>query len=47
LLRLWLAIPGARPLPEYFAERYGGVTPGDRGGVLTPGVVLNTPFDAV
>jgi hypothetical protein len=47
LLRLWLAIPGARPLPDYFAERYGGVTPGDRGGVLAPGTVLNTPFDAV
>lgn len=47
LLRLWLALPGARPLPDCFAERYGGVTPGDRGGVLAPGVTLNTPFDAV
>ena len=33
LLRLWLAPPNARPLPEVFAERYGSITPGDRGGV--------------
>jgi len=33
LLRLWLAPPGARPLPPVFAERYGSIVPGDRGGV--------------
>ena len=33
LLRLWLAPPGARPLPPVFAQRYGSVTPGVRGGV--------------
>jgi hypothetical protein len=33
LLRLWLAPPSARPLPEVFAERYGSVVPGERGGV--------------
>ncbi len=33
LLRLWLACPGARPLPPAFAARYGSVTVGDRGGV--------------
>ena len=33
LLRLWLAPPEARPLPPVFAERYGSVTPGERGGV--------------
>ena len=33
LLRLWLAPPNARPLPEVFAERYGSITPGERGGV--------------
>ncbi len=33
LLRLWLAPPSARPLPAVFAERYGSVVPGDRGGV--------------
>lgn len=47
LLRLWLALPGARPLPDHFAERYGGITVGDRGGVLVPGVALNTPLEAV
>lgn len=34
LLRLWLAPPGARPLPEVFAERYGSIVPGDRGGII-------------
>jgi hypothetical protein len=34
LLRLWLAPPRARPLPAVFAERYGSLTPGERGGVM-------------
>jgi hypothetical protein len=34
LLRLWLAPQRAMPLPEVFAERYGSVVPGDRGGVI-------------
>ncbi len=33
LLRLWLAPQHARPLPAVFAQRYGNVTPGLRGGV--------------
>lgn len=33
LLRLWLSVPGDRALPDVFAERYGTVTVGDRGGV--------------
>ena len=33
LLRLWLAPPHARPLPPLFAQRYGSVIPGQRGGV--------------
>jgi hypothetical protein len=33
LLRLWLAPDGARPLPPVFAQRYGSVVPGYRGGV--------------
>lgn len=33
LLRLWLSVPGDRALPHVFAERYGTVTVGDRGGV--------------
>jgi hypothetical protein len=45
LLRLWLAPPNARPLPEVFAERFGSVTPGDRGGVVVPGAKPTIPFD--
>jgi alpha-ketoglutarate-dependent taurine dioxygenase len=45
LLRLWLAPRGARPLPEVFAERFGSVTPGDRGGVNVPGAAPAIPFD--
>lgn len=37
LLRLWLAPPQARPLPPVFAERFGSITPGDRGGVTIKG----------
>lgn len=33
LLRLWLAPPDARPLPPVYAQRYGSVLPGARGGV--------------
>jgi len=33
LLRLWLAPETARPLPPVFAQRYGSVVPGARGGV--------------
>jgi hypothetical protein len=46
LLRLWLAPANARPLPAVFAERYGSVTPGERGGVTTPGMKLTAPLDA-
>ena len=38
LLRLWLAPSKARPLPDVYAERFGSVTPGDRGGVTVPGI---------
>ena len=48
LLRLWLAVPGARPLPAVFAQRYGKVDIGDRGGIIVPGTVsLNAPLEAV
>ncbi|ROP83349.1 TfdA family taurine catabolism dioxygenase TauD [Stella humosa] len=47
LLRLWLACPGARPLPDVFADRYGSVAIGDRGGVVVPGMRLNAPLEAV
>ena len=47
LLRLWLAVPGARPLPKIYAERFGKVDIGDRGGIIVPGAVLNAPLEAV
>lgn len=34
LLRLWLAPAQARPLPEVYAQRYGSVVVGQRGGVM-------------
>jgi len=43
LLRLWLAPAEARPLPEVFAQRYGSVTPGDRGGVPSADGRLRVP----
>ena len=46
LLRLWLAASDARPLPAVFAQRYGSVTIGDRGGVMVAGMRLNAPLQA-
>jgi Taurine catabolism dioxygenase TauD, TfdA family len=45
LLRLWLAPTNARPLPQVFAERFGSVTPGHRGGVNVPGAQPTIPFE--
>ena len=48
LLRLWLAVDGARPLPPAFAQRYGRIDIGDRGGIVVPGTLrLNAPLEAV
>ncbi len=48
LLRLWLAAPGARPLPPVFAQRYGQVDIGDRGGIILPSTTsMNAPLEAV
>jgi hypothetical protein len=46
LLRLWLAPETARPLPPVFAERYGSVTPGQRGGVEVAGTRYTIPWEA-
>ncbi len=35
LLRLWISPGNGRPLPPVFAPRYGSLTPGDRGGIIT------------
>ena len=47
LLRLWLAVPGARPLPDHYKHRFGSVTVGDRGGIRVPGNNLNVPLEPV
>ena len=47
LLRLWLAAASGRPLPEIFAQRYGTVTVGDRGGIIVRGTKLHAPLEAV
>jgi hypothetical protein len=46
LLRLWLAPPEARPLPEVFAPRYGSIAPGARGGIVVKGTTLKVPLEA-
>jgi len=45
LLRLWLAPADAVPLPPVFAQRYGSVMAGARGGVAAR-VPLNAPLPA-
>jgi hypothetical protein len=45
LLRLWLAPEKARPLPPVFAERYGSIIPGRRGGVEVPGMRYTIPWE--
>ena len=45
LLRLWLAPPSARRLPEVYAERFGSITPGYRGGIATEGSKATIVFE--
>jgi hypothetical protein len=44
LLRLWLSSPEARALPSVFAQRYGSVVPGARGGVMHTDAAVNAPL---
>ncbi len=46
LLRLWLSVPGDRELPPCFAERYGSIEIGNRGGIVTAETRLHAPIDA-
>jgi hypothetical protein len=45
LLRLWLSPADGRELPPVFAERYGTVEPGRRGGVKSADGVLRALLD--
>ncbi|MCO6416606.1 TauD/TfdA family dioxygenase [Siccirubricoccus sp. KC 17139] len=40
LLRLWLSPKGGRALPPAYAQRYGDITPGNRGGIVVQDTVL-------
>ena len=44
LLRLWLAIPGDRPLPGIFATRFGTIEIGNRGGIIVRGTIPTIPW---
>ncbi|MBX2881463.1 MAG: TauD/TfdA family dioxygenase [Granulosicoccus sp.] len=44
MLRLWLAIPGDRPLPTVFRQRYGAIDVGNRGGIVTAGTSPHVPL---
>ncbi|HEX3952312.1 MAG TPA: TauD/TfdA family dioxygenase [Stellaceae bacterium] len=44
LLRLWLSPPDARPLPPVFAECYGDITIGNRGGIICKGTKPHAPL---
>ena len=45
LMRLWLSIEGDRPLPDSFAERYGSIEIGNRGGIVTESTRLHAPIN--
>ncbi len=45
LLRLWLSPEGDRELPKCFAQRYGSIEVGNRGGIVTEHTVLSAPID--
>jgi hypothetical protein len=44
LLRLWLSVDGDRPLPDCFKQRFGSITVGDRGGIITKDTKLTIPL---
>jgi hypothetical protein len=46
LLRLWLATPDGRPLPDQMLDRYVGLKPGQRpSGIVVEGTTLCTPLE--
>ncbi|WP_299356407.1 TauD/TfdA family dioxygenase [uncultured Shimia sp.] len=45
LFRLWLSPQGDRELPGCFTQRYGDITVGQRGGIITAGTKLHAPLD--
>lgn len=47
LLRLWICPPNGPPMPPAYAERYGSVTVGERGGIVVPGARLQAPLEPI
>ncbi len=47
LLRLWICPPNGRPLPPSYAERYGNIDIGNRGGIICPGTKFQAPLDPI
>ena len=47
LLRLWVSVPGDRPLPDHYLERWGDLEVGSRGGVQPADGRLVAPLMAV
>lgn len=45
LMRLWLSLANDRNLPACFAQRYGSLEVGNRGGIHTNLTTLHAPFD--
>jgi len=45
LLRLWISPLAGRPLPDYFAARWGSVDAGDRGGIIVSGTKLTVELN--
>jgi hypothetical protein len=47
LLRLWICPPDGPPMPPAYAERYGSIAVGDRGGIVVPGTKLQAPLEPI
>ena len=47
LFRLWICPPNGKPLPSAYAERYGSIEIGDRGGIVCKGTDLTAPLDPI
>lgn len=45
MMRLWLSPQGDRALPPVFAQRYGSVVVGNRGGIVTTNTRLHAPLN--
>ncbi|MBL4721203.1 MAG: TauD/TfdA family dioxygenase [Alphaproteobacteria bacterium] len=47
LLRLWICPPNGRALPPAYAERYGNIDIGDRGGIVCPETEFKAPLTPI